>query len=219
MPLLTDRTEAGQRLAERLSDLRAADALVLALPRGGVPVAVEIARALDCPLDLLLVRKVGLPGYPELAIAAVSGPEGQDLVVNEALLTAVGLSLHEIDALAEKERAELARRRRLWQLGAEVPVSGRTVIIVDDGMATGTTMLAALQSLRALKPARIVVALPVAATSALALVRPLVDRIECLAEPEPFVAVGAHYDQFPQVPDETVGELLADRRKRWHRPH
>ncbi|MCE6969956.1 MULTISPECIES: phosphoribosyltransferase [Rhodobacterales] len=219
MPLLTDRTEAGQRLAERLSDLRVADALVLALPRGGVPVAVEIARALDCPLDLLLVRKVGLPGYPELAIAAVSGPEGQDLVVNEALLTAVGLSLHEIDALAEKERAELARRRRLWQLGAEVPVSGRTVILVDDGMATGTTMLAALQSLRALKPARIVVALPVAATSALALVRPLVDRIECLAEPEPFVAVGAHYDQFPQVPDETVGELLTDWRKRGHRPH
>ncbi|MCE6960778.1 phosphoribosyltransferase [Cereibacter sphaeroides] len=219
MPLLTDRTEAGQRLAERLSDLRAADALVLALPRGGVPVAVEIARALECPLDLLLVRKVGLPGYPELAIAAVSGPEGQDLVVNEALLSAVGLSLHEIDALAEKERAELARRRRLWQLGAEVPVSGRTVILVDDGMATGTTMLAALQSLRALKPARIVVALPVAATSALAVVRPLVDRIECLVEPDPFVAVGAHYDQFPQVPDETVGELLADRRKRGHRPH
>lgn len=202
-----DRTEAGDSLATRLEGWRGADVVVLALPRGGVPVAAPVAFALGLPLGLMLVRKVGLPGQPELAVAAIAGQEGETLVINEEVAAFAGLTREEIARLAIPERAELARRREAYAAPG-LALKGRTVIVVDDGLATGTTMRAAARALRAQGAARVIVAVPVASADALAHVEPEVDEIICPLVPRDFYAVGAHYRDFPQVSDSEVIALL-----------
>ncbi len=208
--MFPDRKDAGQQLATRLTSLLDGPAVVLALPRGGVPVAAEIARQHELPLDLILVRKIGLPGHEELAVAAIAGPDGADMVVNEDVADAAGLDRAAIDRLAEPVRAELRRRRALY-LGdrAPVPLTGKTAIIVDDGIATGATMHAAIRSIRNQGAARIILAVPVASADVLDQFRAGVDQIVCLETPFPFRAVGAHYRSFPQVGDDAVKAGLA----------
>jgi putative phosphoribosyl transferase len=205
-----DRRDAGRRLAAALVTMRLTDPVVLALPRGGVPVAVEVARALHAPLDLLLVRKIGAPGQRELAVAAVAeGPDGF-LVMDPDTMAATGASRAYVEREAALERSEIARRRKAY-LGGRValPVEGRAVVVVDDGIATGTTVRAALRALRAQRPARLVLAVPVAPPAAVADLRPLVDDLVCLSQPAAFYAVGAHYDDFQQVSDDEVIAALA----------
>jgi putative phosphoribosyl transferase len=181
---------------------------VLALPRGGVPVAYEVALALDAPLDVLVVRKIGAPGHPELAIGAIAS--GGARVVNESVVDELGLNDESIARAADAEKEELARRERTYR-GDRPPVDveGRTVILVDDGLATGATMRAAALALRAQNPARVVVAVPVAAEQTCAELRDDVDEVVCALTPEPFLAVGAWYEDFSQTTDEEVRELLA----------
>jgi putative phosphoribosyl transferase len=203
-----NREAAGRALAGRLLALHLRDPVVLALPRGGVPVAVEVARALHAPLDLLLVRKIGAPGNRELAIAAVA--DGNELVIDEFTRQASGASIEYIEDEARTERAEIARRRQHYLHGrAPLPVAGRTAIVVDDGIATGTTVRAALTALRRRSPAKIVLAVPLAPAEALAELRGEADRIECLVTPSPFFAVGSHYVDFEQVSDDEVIAQLA----------
>jgi putative phosphoribosyl transferase len=203
-----NREDAGRALAARLTVLHLQDPVVLALPRGGVPVAIEVARALQAPLDLLLVRKIGAPGNPELAVAALA--DGDELVVDEPTRQASAASIEYIERRACIERAEIARRRQLYLHGrAPLPVAGRTAIVVDDGIATGTTVRAALAALRRRAPRRIVLAVPLAAAEALAELRGQADRIECLVTPSPFFAVGSHYLDFAQVADDEVIAQLA----------
>lgn len=196
-------------LAARLAHLKGPDVVVLALPRGGVPVAAEVATALGAPLDLMLVRKVGLPGHEELALGAIAGPEGAEWVVNHEVAARSGLTAPEIVVLADRQRTEL-RRRRAAYLGDRppVPLAGKTVILVDDGIATGATMRAALQALRRAGPRRIVLAVPVAPPDTLADLQGAADELVCLQSPALFLAVGAHYASFPQVSDAEVLALL-----------
>lgn len=204
-----DRTEAGRALAGRLHAWAGRpDVLVLALPRGGVPVAYEVAAALDAPLDIFLVRKLGVPGHEEFAIGAIA--TGGVRVLNDDLLDQLGLDERDLEALTRRERAELERRERAYR-GARPPpdVRGKTVILVDDGLATGSTMRAAIEALRAEGPARIVVAVPTAAMETCDELADLVDDVVCASTPEPFVAVGLWYDDFSQTSDEEVRELLA----------
>lgn len=208
--MFRDRQAAGRALAERLAHLRGAAATVLALPRGGVPLGAEIARALGLPLDLMMVRKVGLPGQPELALAAVAGPAAEVLVVNHDIAALEGIGPDEIERLAAPQRAEIARRRTLYLQGRPPPdLAGRTAIVVDDGVATGATLRAALTALRALGPARVVVAVPVGPPAVVAALGALADEVICLETPPHFRAVGAHYADFPQVSDAEVQALLA----------
>ena len=204
--LFTDRAEAGRMLAERVLALHLPGPLVvLALPRGGVPIAVLVARALSAPLDLLLVRKIGLPWQPELALAAVVDGEPPELVIDEEVQRSADLEPGYIESEAVKEIREIARRRALYLRGrAPVALTGKTVIVVDDGVATGTTMRAALKALRRRQPAGLVLAVPVAPRETIDALRPDVDQIVCLAEPDPFYAVGAHYRDFHQVNDAEV---------------
>ena len=199
-----DRSDAGRRLAQALAAMEISDPVVLALPRGGVPVAVEVARALDAPLDLLLVRKIGAPGQRELAVAALAEGAGSPVLDAETMAYS-GASRAYVEREAGRERAEIARRRSAY-LGDRAPLSveGKTAVVVDDGIATGTTVRAALQALRARHPARVVLAVPVAAPSALSEIAPLVDDLVCLSKPPAFYAVGAHYDDFMQVSDDEV---------------
>jgi predicted phosphoribosyltransferase len=196
-------------LATKLTDYaHRADVLVLALPRGGVPVAFEVARALDAPLDVFIVRKLGVPGYEELAMGAVA--TGGVRVMNNDVVSALHIPDYVIEAVSSWEREELARRERLYR-GDRLPpdVRGHTVILVDDGLATGATMLAAVEALRRQQPARIVVAVPVAASDTCELLRAEVDDVVCAHTPEPFRAVGLWYQDFTQTSDEEVRELLA----------
>ena len=207
--ILRDRRDAGQQLLARLPPLDGKTTVVLALPRGGVPVAAEIARAIHAPLDVVLVRKVGLPGHPELAAAAVADGAEPVYVVNQAVAAAAGLSEADIRALAAPELAEIERRRRLWHGGrGPVDVAGKTVVVVDDGIATGATAKAALRALARAGAARIILAVPVAPPSVLAELAGLTDATVCLMSPERFVAVGAHYKDFRQVPDTEVAAAL-----------
>jgi putative phosphoribosyl transferase len=201
-----DRTQAGRALAEALLALRLAPpVVVLALPRGGVPVAVPVARALRAPLDLLLVRKIGAPWQRELAVAAVVDGEPPDIVVDEQTLGYAGVDRRYVEAEAETALQEIRRRRALYLGGrAAVAVEGATVVVVDDGIATGTSVRAALKALRRRAPARLVLAVPVAPHDTLAALRAEVDDLVCLATPEPFHAVGAHYVDFHQVNDDEV---------------
>jgi putative phosphoribosyl transferase len=205
-----DRQEAGQALARTLQSLRLDKPLVLALPRGGVPVAVEVAKALSAPLDLLLVRKIGAPGQPELAVGAVAGlGASRQTLLDAGLMAATGAEPAHMERETARALAEMERRRQRYLKGrATAAVGGRTVIVVDDGIATGTTVRAALKALRALKPACVVLAVPVAPASALPALAPLVDTLVCLWTPEPFYAVGAHYLDFRQVSDEEVVAAL-----------
>ena len=213
--MFTDRAEAGRLLAQRLAGRQwAPPVVVLALPRGGVPIGVEVARALHAPLDLLLVRKIGVPWQPELAVAAVVDGASPEIVVDEEVRAMCGIERAYIEAQAKVELREIERRRRLY-LGGRAPlaVQGATAIVVDDGIATGTTVRAALKALRRRQPAHLVLAVPVAPPDTVRALRAEVDELVCLAEPEPFHAVGAHYEEFHQVGDDEVLAALhaADR--------
>jgi len=204
-----DRAEAGRLLADRLTPYAGrADVLILALPRGGVPVAFEVARKLRAPLDILVVRKLGLPGQEELAMGAIAA--GGVRVLNDEVVEDLRVPATVIDRVTASEHAELERRERVYRGDRPAPVlRDQTVILVDDGLATGTTMRAAIAAVRAQRPARLVVAIPVAATESLAALRPLVDALVWVIAPEPFDALGLWYEDFTPTTDAEVCALLA----------
>ena len=206
--MFRDRAEAGRRLAERLRHYAGRpDVVVLALPRGGVPVASEVARELGAPLDVFLVRKLGFPGQEELAMGAIAS--GGSRVLNRSLLRRLHVPEETVNAVAAREFCEIERRERAYRgTRPPRPVRGRTVILVDDGLATGATMHAAAAALRGQDPARIVVAVPVAATSSCEEFGDVVDEVVCAESPETFVEVGQWYDDFSQTTDEEVHRLL-----------
>jgi putative phosphoribosyl transferase len=208
-----DRREAGRLLGAALAAYaNRPDVLVLALPRGGVPVAYEVARALGAPLDVFLVRKLGVPGQAELAMGAIAS--GGVRVINDELVRALRIPDYMIEAIVAKEQQELARRERLYRGDRPPPdVRGRTVILVDDGLATGSTMYAAVTALRQQQPARIVVAVPIAAPETCDELSGEVDDIVCAVTPQPFHAVGLWYEDFSQTTDEEVRDLLAQARE------
>jgi putative phosphoribosyl transferase len=204
-----NRSEAGRMLGAGLAALHLADPVVLALPRGGVPVALEVARALDAPLDLLLVRKIGVPWQPELAVAAVMDGAEPVVVVERHIQAETGVKQEYIEQRAKDELAEIERRRRTYLADrAPVPVAGRTAIVVDDGIATGTTMRAALKGLRRRNPARLVLAVPVAPPDTINELRQEVDDVVCLAQPSFFGAIGYFYRDFHQLSDDEVITLM-----------
>ena len=207
--LFRDRTDAGRRLAAELAAYtHRADVLVLGLPRGGVPVAFEVAHVLDVPLDVFVVRKLGVPGHEELAMGAIAS--GGVQVLNEDIIQDLGIPERAIAAASIREQAELERRERRYRDGRPPPdVRGHTLLLVDDGLATGSTMRAAVAALRALQPARIVIAVPVAAPDVCAALGAEVDEIVCAETPEPFHAVGLWYFDFSQTTDDEVHDLLA----------
>lgn len=208
-----DRTDAGRQLAEALEPYRNENPLVLGLPRGGVVLGYEIARALDAPLDVFVARKIGAPAQPELGIGAVA-PGGITLV-DQPTADTLGVTDEELRALADEERQEMNRRLRRYR-GSEDPpdVRGRTVILVDDGLATGATATAAIHALRHLEPRRIVLAIAVCALRTADALRNEVDDLVCVATPEPFRAVGLWYRDFSQTTDEEVIDLLRKARER-----
>ncbi|MBS7543637.1 phosphoribosyltransferase [Ancylobacter oerskovii] len=208
--LFEDRIDAGRRLAATLAAYRSRRPVVLALPRGGVPVAAEIARSLAAPLDLLLVRKIGLPGHSELAIGAVVDGAAPLIVRNEALIRSAHVGEEAFQHVCRDELAEIERRRTRYLGGrTPVPVAGRVAIVVDDGIATGATVKAALRALRRREPAELVLAVPVAPAEAVAALRREVDALVCLATPEPFGAIGRFYEDFGQLSDAEVIAILA----------
>jgi predicted phosphoribosyltransferase len=204
-----DRREAGRLLAAKLAGhANRPDVLVLALPRGGVPVAYEVARALGAPLDVFVVRKLGVPGHEEYAMGAIA--TGGVRVLNNDVVNALGIPDHVIDRVAAREQQELARRERLYRGDRPPPdVRGRTVILVDDALATGATMHAAVKALRPQQPARIVVAVPTASPDACEQLQAEADEVVCATTPEPFYAVGLWYENFSQTTDDEVRDLLA----------
>lgn len=207
-PIFRDRVQAGRLLAEKLrAESGLAKPLVLALPRGGVPVAFEIARDLHGDLDVFLVRKIGVPGQEELALGAIAS--GGVRVINEALAEHLNISAATIEMLTAREQHEIEDRERLYREDrASLSLANRAVILVDDGLATGATMLAAVRAVKQQNPKRIVVAVPVASAAACKEFRRHVDEIICLQTPEPFHAVGAWFQDFSQTTDEEVRELL-----------
>ena len=204
-----DRAAAGRALAERLTDWRGREhVLVLALPRGGVPVAHEVARAIGAPLDLLLVRKLGVPGHEELAMGALAS--GGEPRVNAETVRALRIGAADIERVIARERRELERRELAYRAGRAPPeIRGRTVILIDDGLATGATMLAAAEAVRASGAARVIVAVPVGSAEACALLRGTADDVIALLVPDELYAVGAWYTDFTQTTDDEVRELLA----------
>jgi predicted phosphoribosyltransferase len=207
--IFRDRADAGRRLAERLTAYAdRPDVLVLALPRGGVPVAFEVAARLKAPLDIFLVRKLGVPGQEELAMGAIA--TGGVRVVNRSVVEYLRIPGEVIDAVAAEEQRELERRERAYRDDRPAPdVSGRAVILVDDGLATGSTMRAAAAALRRQRPARVIVAIPVSSPETCEELRAEVDDVVCAATPRPFQGVGQWYEDFSQTADEEVRELLA----------
>jgi predicted phosphoribosyltransferase len=206
--LYEDRHHAGAVLAQRLEHFKNRnDVLVLALPRGGVPVAHEVARALDAPLDVFLVRKLGVPGYRELAVGAIAS--GGVRILNDDVVAMYGLSKTAIDHIARDEQVELERRERAYREGrAPVPLGGRVVLLIDDGLATGASMKAAVEAVRLHRPARIVVAVPVGSPETCREFAHLADEIVCARAPERFSAVGQWYRDFSQTTDDEVRRLL-----------
>lgn len=207
--IFLDRRDAGRKLAHKLMQYAdKSDVIVLALPRGGVPVGFEVARALDAPLDVFLVRKLGVPGREELAMGAIAS--GGVRVVNEDVMHELGIAPKWLDIAAAAEMPELRRREQAYRDGRPAPsVCDKTVILVDDGLATGATMKAAVAALRRLEPAEIVVAVPVGAAQTCDEFRDLADEVVCAQQPEPFWAVGSWYRDFEQTTDDEVRELLA----------
>jgi putative phosphoribosyl transferase len=203
-----DRKAAGRALAARLRKYAGrSDVLVLALPRGGVPVAFEVAEALRAPLDLFLVRKLGTPGHRELAMGAIAS--GGVRVLNDDVVRWYGISSSAIDAVAQQEQHELERREATYREGREpTPLQGHVVILVDDGLATGSTMTAAVQAVRLREPARVIVAVPVGARETCDALSTIADEVVCARMPEPFSAVGQWYLDFDQTTDEEVRQLL-----------
>lgn len=207
--MFTDRREAGQRLLDRLVPLNPESTVILALPRGGLPVADVIAEALGVPLDIVLVRKVGVPGQPEVAVAAVTDGKNPKITVNEDVARIAGLDHADIAKLAERELPEIHRRREIYLKGRPpVPLAGKIVVIVDDGIATGATMRAALRLVRDEKPARLIAAIPVAPATTIAALESECDEVICLECPADFRAVGLHYRDFGQVSDATVSNII-----------
>lgn len=206
--IFRDREDAGRRLSARLGAYAGrGDVTVLALPRGGVPVAFEVARALGAPLDVLVVRKLGVPGHEELAMGAIAS--GGVRVLNEEVVRRLRIPPWVVEAQAARERVELERRERAYRGGRPpLDVRGRTVILVDDGIATGSTLRAAVRALRLLGPARTVVAAPAGAADSCRMLAEEADEVICLQQPEPFGAVGEYYGDFPQTGDAEVRTLL-----------
>jgi putative phosphoribosyl transferase len=220
--MFRDRAEAGRMLGAEIAALKPREPVVLALPRGGVPVACEVAAALSARLDLVIVRKVGAPDNPELAVAAVVDGDPPDVVLNREIVEAYGLDDDEIAALVARERPELERRRAVYRSGrAPVSVKGKTVIVVDDGAATGTTMKVVARAIRRRSPATVILALPVASTDAVSDLKKESDKVVCLSQPPRFRALGYHYRDFHQIDDAEVLDLLATARSREasHRSH
>ncbi len=210
-----DRTEAGRLLAERVKALGLRDPVVYALPRGGVPVAAEVAAALGAPLDLVLVRKIGAPGQPELALGAVVDGNTPEVVLNADIVTATGASESFIAAARQRELAEIERRRARYLAGCTpVDPTGRTVVVVDDGLATGASARAALNALRRRGAARLALAVPVAPPETLEALRGETDDIVCLVEAELFFGIGAFYRDFHQLTDDEVIASIAAHRGR-----
>jgi putative phosphoribosyl transferase len=207
-----DRTEAGAALAVSLGTLRDQNVVVLGLPRGGVPVAFEIATALDAPLDVIVVRKIGAPGQPELAMGAI-GEDGVR-VVNDDIVRLVGASESDFERVEQQQREELRRRaERFRAVASRVELTGRTAVIVDDGIATGSTARAACQVARAHGARRVVLAVPVAAPESVAVLADTADEIVCVIQPPHLRSVGEWYGDFTQVDDQTVVDLLARARR------
>lgn len=208
MPMpFRDRRDAGRRLAEELLPFASLQPLVLALPRGGVPVAYEVATRLRAPLDVLIVRKLGAPRHPELAMGAIAS--GGAVVLNPEVLKLLHIGEAEVQQEAERQAVEVARRAALYRRGTSAPdVRGRTVVVVDDGLATGSTMLVAVKALRQYGPARIVVAVPVAAPEARELLAHTADEVRCVETPADFRSVGRWYRDFEQTGDDEVLRLL-----------
>ena len=209
MPFV-DRTDAGQQLAKALAHYKDQRPVVLALPRGGVPVAAEVAAALDAPLDLILVRKIGVPFQPELAMGAVVDGGEPVIVRNEDVISLSGVSEQEFNTIRDQQLAEIERRRKLYLGDRPHPqIAGRTVLVVDDGVATGATTRAALHAIRLRKPSKLVLAVPVAPTDTLEKLRGEADEVVCLEDYENFGAIGLFYSDFRQVSDTEVTDILA----------
>ena len=202
-----DRRHAGVELARHLDHLKGSDIVVLALPRGGVPVAFEVARALHAPLDVFVVRKLGLPARPEYAMGAIA--TGGVRVLNDEVIGLYGIPAPVVDAITRLEQAELERRERVYRDGRPaLQVRGRTVVLIDDGLATGSTMKAAVEAVRSLRPARLTVAVPVGSPDTCREFADITDEVVCARTPEYFAAVGQWYDDFRQTTDREVHELL-----------
>jgi len=216
--IFQDRRDAGRRLAIELTDGRLSrDAVVLALPRGGVPVGYEVADALGVPLDVFVVRKLGVPGQEELAMGAIAS--GGVMVLSDDLIQTLGITRQQLDAVARREWRELERRELLFREGRPpLDVKGRTAVLIDDGVATGATMLAAIAALKRLEPRRIVVGVPVAAPRTAELLASKVDELVCVATPEPFYGIGQFYVDFAQISDAEVREFLQLAQERFARP-
>ena len=206
--MFQNRTEAGQKLASKLSAYFAQpDVLVLALPRGGIPVGCEVARALQVPVDVFVVRKLGVPWNPELAMGAVA--TGGVRVLDQNTIGSLAIPNEEVANVSAREELELERRERAYRGGrAPLPVAGKKVILVDDGIATGSTMRAGIAALRKLQPARVVVAVPVAPQATCSMLRKLADEVVCAIEAEDFFAIGEWYEDFTQLSDQEVQNLL-----------
>ncbi|MEX3007220.1 phosphoribosyltransferase [Hoeflea sp. TYP-13] len=203
------REDAGHQLCDHMPDIDPLSTVVVALPRGGVPVGAVIAERFRLPLDVLLIRKIGVPGHRELALGAVSDGEKQEITVNEDVAAALRLDSDDIRELAERELPELERRRQLFMRGRPpIPLNGKTVVLADDGVATGATMRSAIRIVRQRQPEHIILALPVAPRSTLAMLRPDVDEVVCLLQPEPFISVGSYFSDFGQVDNLEVVDLL-----------
>lgn len=208
--LFSDRTDAGRRLAARLAEDRYEHPIIYAMPRGGVPVAAEVATALDTPLDLVLVRKLGVPFQPELAFGAlVDGPE-PEVVLNQDVVEMSGITAGQIDAIRNREAAENERRRNVYMRGRErLDPHGRDVIVIDDGLATGASAIAAVRALKRRGSARVILAIPVAPVETLERVRKEADLVVCLESPSPFWSIGQWYGDFHQLEDEDVIAAIA----------
>lgn len=205
--IFKDRVDAGEILANKLSKYAAENPLVLGLPRGGVPVAFEVAKALKAPLDVYIVRKLGVPGHEELAMGAIA--TGDVRVLNESVIGPLQISKEAIETETKKEKEELKRRERVYRSGrAPLNVANRTVLLIDDGIATGSTIKAAIAALKKQKAGKIIVGVPVAPSSTIEELKEEVDDVLCISTPDVFIAISVWYDEFPQTTDEQVRELL-----------
>jgi putative phosphoribosyl transferase len=216
--IFQNRRDAGRQLAQRFDRFAGReDVIVLALPRGGVPVGYEVARRIEAPLDVLVVRKLGVPGHEELAMGAIAS--GGIRVIDHRTVQLIGLTPEELDHVVDAEEAELMRRERLYRARSADSVTGKVTILVDDGLATGSTMMAAIDAVKTRDPARLIVGVPVAPPETCKTLSQQADALVCLATPDPMYAVGVWYEDFTQTSDEEVRELLdrADRERRMRR--
>lgn len=209
--MFTDRTDAGRQLADALQQFKGRNVVILALPRGGLPVAYEVAKSLDAPLDLVLVRKIGAPYQKELAVGAIVDGEHPQIVTNPDVMRMLGISQDYIDEAAAEQLKEIERRRKLYFGHSErVPLDGKTAIIIDDGIATGATMRAALQAILQSKAEKVIIAVPVASPDIIRSLKAEADEVICLEEHPDFGAVGMYYQEFFQVSDDEVVRILGE---------